>query len=310
LLVLGTPGARAQQAPGSTSTNAVNESAETRHARELTLRARERFDAGDYTAALAEYNRAYELLAGDARRAALLNNIAVCHERLFQYDLALQAYERYLREGATDPADRTEVEAVIRGLRDLLGKLHITSNVRAEVWLEGRMLGYAAGNFQVPSGSRVVELRASGYQASRRTLQVAARVLTSAHFELEVLPSYHGIDRAYFWSGVALTCAALVTGGALGIGALGRYHDNEHLWRRELLPANAARQRAARRLALGSDVSFGAAALFAVSTTVLAFLTDFRREQQVRHKVGKAQMQLAPQAAAGHLEVTLVGAFR
>ena len=282
-----------------------------REARELTARARERFDAGDYAAALLEFTRAYERLQGDARAAALLNNIAVCQERLFRYDLALLSYERYLREGQVSPEDRAEVEQVIRGLRDLLGRLHLTSNVRAEVWVDGNLLGQAPGDLQVPSGARVVELRASGHQASRRTLQVVARALTSAHFELEPLPSYRGIERSYFWSGVALTGASLIAGGALGIAALGQHRDNQALQRAGKLRYDDPRQRSAQKLALASDITFGAAALFAVGTTVLAFLTDFRGEAKSRRDAAaSAPVQLSPTLSSASVGLTLAGAFR
>lgn len=281
-----------------------------RQARELTARARERFDAGDYEAALLEFTRAHELLEGDPRAATLLNNIAVCQERLFRYDLALTYYERYLREADVSVEDRAELAAVIRGLRDLLGKLHLTSNVRAEVWIDGRMLGQAPGDLQVPSGARVVELRASGYQSSRRTLQVVARALTSAHFELELLPSYHGIDRAYFWSGVALTGVSLITGGALALGALGKHRDNQALRRAGLLRYDDPRQRSAQKLALAADITFGAAALFAVGTTVLAFLTDFGPGKPARDAAPSARLRLAPSIGNAGAGLALGGVFR
>jgi tetratricopeptide (TPR) repeat protein len=286
----------------------VSETAQAREARELTARARERFEAGDYSAALLEFTRAQELLASDPRAAGLLNNIAVCQERLFRYDLALVYYERYLHEANPTPEDRAEVEAVIRGLRDLLGKLHLTSNVRAEVWVDGRLLGHAPGDIQVPSGVRAVELRASGHQATRRSLQVAARTLTSAHFELEPLPSYHGIDRRYFWSGVGLTGVALVTGGALGLTALSQYHDAQHKRREHLLKAEDD-QHTMQRLALGADIAFGAAVVFGVSTVVLGFLTDFRGAEADRAQ-RLASLTLQPQLSASSAGLGVTGAFR
>jgi tetratricopeptide (TPR) repeat protein len=279
-----------------------------REARELTARARERFDAGDYAAALLEFTRAHELLADDPRAATLLNNIAVCHERLFRYDLALVYYERYLREGNVTADDRAEVEAVIRGLRDLLGKLHLTSNVRAEVWVDGRLLGHAPGDIQVPSGPRVVELRADGHQASRRSLQVAARSVTSVHFELEPLAtSYRGIDRRYFWSGVGLTGVALVTGSALGLTALNQYNDAKELKRQHLL--KPGQYGSTTGLALGADIAFGAAAVFGVSTLVLGFMTDFGEKKPDRARQ-LARFLPQPRIGAGSVGLGFAGAFQ
>lgn len=278
---------------------------ETQEARELTLRARARFDAGDYAAALSEFTRAYELLANDPRRALLLNNIAVCHERMFRYDLALQYYQRYLREANTDAEDRAEVEAVIRGLRDLLGKLHVTSNVRAQIWVDERALGYAPGEIEIPAGTRVIKLQASGRQPMQRELTVVARSTQSVHFELEPLPEYHGIQPTYFWSGVGLTAVALVTGGALGIAALSAQHENERLARVGLLlPEDEERK---KNLGLAADVCFGSAALFAVGSTVLFFLTDFRKPEREREP---RKLSLSPRMGKATWQLSLVGTLR
>lgn len=300
MLTTGALDARAQVGPPS------SETLETRQARELTLRARARFDAGDYAAALAEYTRAHELLAGDPRRADLLNNIAVCHERLFHYDLALQYYERYLHEAASDPADRAEVEAVIRGLRDLLGKLHITSNVRADVWIDERLVGTAPGDVMVPAGRRVVKLNARGRQGAQREIEIVARGTQTAHFELEAVPAeYHGIEPTYFWVGVGLTAGALVAGGALGLVALDKHRENERR-ARVTLPLDDEPK---RRFALASDISFGAAALFAVGSGVLFFLSDFGRTRGREAQGSRAELRLVPDARSTGLSLQLDGAF-
>lgn len=292
-------------ASAQTSALEPADTAETIEARELSLRARARFDAGDYAAALSEFTRAYELLANDPRRALLLNNIAVCHERMFRYDLALQYYERYLHEADSDPQDRAEVEAVIRGLRDLLGKVHITSNVAAEIWIDERAFGQAPGDVEIPAGTRVVKLQAKGRESAQRELTVVARSTQSVHFELEPLPEYHGIKPAYFWSGVGLTAVALVTGGALGIAALSAQHENERLAREGLILPEDEQHK--KNLGLAADVCFGTAALFAVGSTVLFFLTDFR---QLERAPAPRTLSLQPSIGRSTWQLSLVGTLR
>jgi hypothetical protein len=290
---------------------AETESAETRLARELTARARERFDVGDYGAALVEFERAYRLLEKHPRRADVLNNIAVCHERMFRYDLALQYYERYLREGATDPKDRAEVEAVIGGLRGLLGTLRITSNVRSEIWVDDRAFGLVATEVLVPAGTHVVEVRARAHEPLRRQVQVVARTSQSVHFELQPLPQYHGVPRVYFWTGVSLTGAALVTGAALGLRALGKHKDAEAREREEL--ATVGDERPYRSLALASDLAFGTAALFGVGSTVLFFLTDWRktaRNTEANPDERGARLSLLPHLTPTSLRVSVGGVWR
>lgn len=302
------PTEAATAAPAPPAPQTEPESADTRAARELTLRARERFDAGDYDAALAEFTRAYDVLKEARRRAALLNNIAVCHERLFHYDLALQYYERYLHEADAEPADRAEVEAIIRGLRGLLGKLHITSNVRAQIWIDDRALGWAPGDVEVPAGTRVVKLEASGRQVLQREINIVARTTQTAHFELEALPEYHGIKPTYFWTGVGLTAVAAVTGMGLGLKALSVHHENQKLSRAGLLTVDLENKK--RNLAIAADVSFGVAALFAVGTTVLIFLTDFRGANSDKPSEKRSSsFLLAPSFARGTAQLHFARVF-
>ena len=59
-------------------------------ARAIVAAAEPLFIAGHYSAALAEYSRAYEVLEGHPRQYWVLHNLAACHERLFRYDVALE----------------------------------------------------------------------------------------------------------------------------------------------------------------------------------------------------------------------------
>ena len=66
----------------------------------------------DYNAALAEFQRAYDLLEGHPRRYLELSNIGRCYQGLGQYDRAMEYYERYLREGGAQAEDRAQRHAV------------------------------------------------------------------------------------------------------------------------------------------------------------------------------------------------------
>lgn len=276
-----------------------------REARELTARAQERFEAGDYAAAAMEFSRAYELLRDDRRRARLLNNIAVCYERMFRYDRALEYYERYLRAGAIDARDRAEVEAVVRGLRELLGTLRISSDVPAEVWFDGRFAGRSPGELAVPAGTHALELRAPGHEVARRELRIAARRATALHVVLEALPAHRGLARHHFWSGIALTCAALVTGSGFGIAAL---RQDKTLERRHARDENAVtlnEKEHVQRLALAADVSFGVAALLGVSSTILFFLTEW--DADVKTGASPTKLSFTPQLGHTHVGFSIAG---
>jgi tetratricopeptide (TPR) repeat protein len=264
------------------------ESADAATARVAVARARELFRVGDFSAALAEFLRAHELLHDDPRQADVLNNIAVCYERMFRYELALQYYERYLRESTTASADdRAEVEGVMASLRDLLGTVRITGQRGAEVWIDDRMLGEVPLDVLVPAGLHVIEIRARNYEAQRRELRVTARGLHDVIARLELIERYRGLPSTYFWVGTSLTAAAAITGTAFGIAALNEDaagdRDAEHM-------LNVDGQ-ATKDLAVQADIAFGVALAFAAGTTVLYFLTDWgSTPEEQRSVAGTAKL--------------------
>jgi len=264
---IGVP-ARAQHDAGSASATAT---VERDTARDTVARGKALFAVGNFSAALGEFMRAYEQLAGDPRQGDVLNNIAVCYERMFRYDLALAHYARYLQEANPSAADRAEVEAVMQGLGDLLGTVRIRSPVRAEVWIDEHMFGFAPADLLVPAGMHAIEVRARGYQSERRELRVTARTTHDWQVWLEPLPESRGLAPAYFWTGVGLTVAAAATTAALGAAALSEHAAGEDETARGLRVDG----RDARDLAFGADIALGSMVALGVGTAVLFFLTDW-----------------------------------
>lgn len=286
----------------------------TTEARSAIARARDRFDRGDYEAAVLDFQRAFELLAGDPRQSLLLNNIAVCYERLFRYDLALRYYQQYLDAGPTDAADREEVARVIAGLRGLLGKLRIVSNVPAQVWVGRDIQLDAPGEAWVPAGTHVVEVSARGHESERRQVRVAPRSAQTLRFELKPAPRYEGLPRAYFYSGVALTGAALIVGAGFGLKALQQHRHASADYSRDsaqnrLLQSDNEQ---ITRLQHGADICFATAALFGVSTLVVFFLTDWskRREPQMEATRPSPRVRLFAHASAHEAVLGFGGRLR
>jgi tetratricopeptide (TPR) repeat protein len=260
------------------------ESPEASEARGAVARAKALVAVENYGAALAEYTRALELLEGDPRQAAVLNNIAVCYERMFRYDLALQYYEAYLREAEATAEDRAEVEQIVASLRALLGTVRITGVRSGEIWIDDRKLGDAPLDVMVPAGFHVIEVRARGYQAERREVRVAAGAVHDLHIELEPIDTYKGLPQTYVWIGVGLTTAAAITGAVLGITALSKHEDGQRDAERGLWVDGQA----TKDLAIQADIAFGVATAFGVGTVVLAFLTDWEGSHDERAS-GKAR---------------------
>ena len=233
-------------------------------------------EAGNYDAALTEFERAYAHMQGHPKRFFVLDNIGQCHERKFRYDRALEYYRRYLKEGGDAAEDRAAVLATITTLEGLLATLTIQSNVPAEVWVDDRLMGNAPGDVLVPGGLHVIELRAAGYEASKREVNIAARERQNHAFTLNELSQYEGLSPVYFYGGVALSAASLAAGSYFGLKALsedkaGHEREEEH----GEFGNDAEDEERVKRLALTADICFASAAVFGVGTTLLYFMTDW-----------------------------------
>jgi tetratricopeptide (TPR) repeat protein len=249
-------------------------------ARAIVARAERLFDAAHFQAALAEYTRAHEVLTGHPRQYFVLYNLAACHERLFQYDIALGFYEEYLRRAPETEPDRRQVAAIMSTLRALLGTLVVQSSVPASIWVDDRRLGTSPGRWLVPAGRHVVEARAELRESQRREVQLGAGQTFQLRVELERLSTNTGPRPGYFWTATALTGAALVTGSVFGVLALSAHEDGQDRAQYNLdTQAEADRT---RNYALAADIGFGSAALLGASATVLYFMTDWSSEGRAK----------------------------
>ncbi len=232
--------------------------------------------AGNCEGAIAELKASYDLVA----RTNTLFNIAQCHEELFQYNLAIAAYDRFLEVAEDDEQDRARVEATIRSLRNLLGTLVIKSNVKAEVWLGDRKIGGAPGKILIPGGRHEVELRAEGYLATRKEVVIAGREEVELNYNLIIAQKKititkienRGLDPSYFWGGV--TATGLVSLGGVYFGVRAKLEDSAA---RDIYPRlpRDEEQDDIKTLANVADILFLTAGAFAVGTTVTYFLTDW-----------------------------------
>lgn len=253
-------------------------------------------EAGNCNSAIAEFEAAYAITPSPDP----LYNIAMCRERLFQYDLAVSAYQRYLDTAPADAEDRPAVEATMRSLRNVLGTLHVRSNTRARVWIDDRDVGEAPGDLLVPGGRHVVELRAERWLPSRQEVTVAGRQEASLSFTLRravtnvTINEEGGISPVVFWSGVAATGVTALVGGIFGIRALVLHGDAQDLDPR--LPRDAEIHRV-EQTALVADVLYAAAGALAIGTTVVFFFTkwgDGERRPAQRAPATRTEALLAP----------------
>jgi tetratricopeptide (TPR) repeat protein len=251
-------------------------------ARRLVARAEALFKVQNYEAALADYARAYDLLADYPKRYVVLHNLAVCNERLFRYAEAESYYERYLREGTPDAEERAAVLTSLASLSKLLASLHVDANVDAELWIDGRSAGRLPTSIKLTARRHLVEVRAPLHETERREIILEEGSTTRLDIQLVLLSRYRGPDRGYFFVSAGLTAALLVTGAVFGANALtareqGLNHAGDSM---NLRTSDLDRdQHRIRQWTAGTDIALGAAAVMGATTILLFFVTNWDRAE-------------------------------
>ncbi len=149
------------------------------------------FNEGRYDAALAEFNRAYELEPA----FQVLYNLGRVHAALGHAVEATHAYQRYLDEGGRNvPAARQrEVREALATQRSRIGRIQVVTDVRgAVVNVDGNDVATTplSEPIEVTAGSHTVEVRGPGYEPVRRAVQIAGGVLERV--EVALSPSARG----------------------------------------------------------------------------------------------------------------------
>jgi len=270
------------------------------------VQGKEFFGNQNYSAALAEFEKAHELLEGHPMRAFVLFNVGRCYEKLFRYHQALEYYKKYLDEAGPEAEDRATVKATLQALESLLGKLVIQTNVEVEVWVGDSMMGNAPGEVMVPGGRHTIELRATGYEVVKAEIQITARESQEHTFELEELSEYEGLGKGLFWTGTALTLASLGTGIVFGSVAMKKDRDgndqHNNLNQEELSDK-------IDKLSLTADIMYGTAAVFAIGTTIIFFLTDWGKSEKKPDASEELHTVIMPVISEGSAGFVVQGRF-
>jgi Tetratricopeptide repeat len=217
-----TPTAATPVASTPASGDRGGEEASTRFKRGLQL-----FDEGDYTLALVEFERAYQL----APNYRALYNIALVDIQLGRYADAARTFEAYLHDGgiAIAPARRAEVTSSLAGLKLRTATVDISINVpTAEVTLDGKPLD--PSRLRVPmvidAGEHTLRATAAGFQSANKTVTLAGADRASVRLELAAIPQARAEAppkaRGPFWPGFVITgglAAGAIVSGAVMLDA-------------------------------------------------------------------------------------------
>jgi tetratricopeptide (TPR) repeat protein len=223
-------GAPAAAAPAAGDSAAA--SSEATPSPEVLAEAKQRFDRGyelydegEYSLALIEFTRAYELVPN----YRVLYNIGQVNIQLGQYANARRALKEYMEKGGDELSNdrRTSVAKDLEMLDRRTAFLMITSNVTgAEVLVDDVVVGKTPleAPLLVDAGVHRVTLRRSGYQQKTNRIILAGGDEQSVPFPLEAVQEGKQTivvrERAQQDGYQTLMIAGWATTGALAAGAI------------------------------------------------------------------------------------------
>jgi tetratricopeptide (TPR) repeat protein len=156
-------------------------SAETSQARELFQSGVERYESGQYTRALADFERAYALKPHPLVQV----NIANCYDKLDQPAEALSHFEAFLSSTEGTPAQRDEVRAAMARLGQTAGRLSIRATPPGAQGVIDHQR--TAQPLQwVSAGRHRVDISADGYEPAVRVVDVKPGETVDVQVELTV----------------------------------------------------------------------------------------------------------------------------
>lgn len=265
------------------------------------------FRDNDFTAAMVEFKKAYEL----DPRYSVLYNIGQTSKELKDYAGALTSFERYLSEGGAEieAEKRKRVEGWVAELKGKIATVQIKSNVEgAEVAVDDVTVGATPlpKPVVVNAGKRKIALQKSGYAPLTRFVEVAGTEVKELDLELVPLTAGDGgggdkrppkpIEHTPWpWVGLGLTGALGVSTGVVGGLALGKkaaFEDELAKFPNTKQAIDDARS-SARTFALTGDI-LGAFTGVGAVLTVVAFAVDYGRSSPADEKKAEITPLVGP----------------
>lgn len=262
------------------------------------------YKSGSLDAALAEFNRAYELRP-DHR---VLFNIGQVHSEKQDWVSALRAFRLYLVEGGDEvPPDRAAaVRELIKDAQGRVSSVTISANVaRAEILVDGVVAGAVPSSTPVlvNAGIREIVVRAEAHRAQSRRVTLAGGEEKTLSFVLEPLlagtasedasspdgpraPRRRGLSTGAW---LAFGGAAVLAGGAVTTAFLTRQAQLDFSDQLEQVPGDRARiddERARLRLWAGVTDGLAIAAVACAGVGLYLALTPARTDKSPERAPG------------------------
>lgn len=288
----------------SATARAQASEAEREQARTAYSQGQGLFQEGKYEEARAVFQGAYDLIPNPI----VLLSMAECDTRLGKIEEAVAELERYLAE-RPDAADRADVEKKIADLKAMPTVLVVRSTPPgAAIRIDGKDTGQITpAELPIERGDHTVEASLKGYDVASTTLTMRLGSRQEIDLALPALPPppppkpapvetpvkppppkpkpVEETPVAALWVCGIVGGVGIVSGTVLGILALGEQSDFDKR------PTESTADRG-ERLALFADVSFGVAAMAAVTGAVMLFTTG--PEAETDKGAGSARLHTGP----------------
>jgi hypothetical protein len=173
------------------------------------------YQEDDFRAALIEFNRAYEL----SPRWPVLYNVGQSYYQLREYVAALNALEKYVREGGEQiPADRrAQVDREITELRGRVARVTVLSNVDGvDVALDDAPLGKASSEpLLVGAGRHTLAASRPGFVTASKVVDIAGGDTLTIRLDLAPqAPAAPGVVHE------GPSYAGAIVGGVVGVAGI------------------------------------------------------------------------------------------
>jgi tetratricopeptide (TPR) repeat protein len=278
------------------------------------------YEDADYTLALAEFERVYELVP-DYR---VLYNIGQVSMQLGRYARAFRTLKEYVARGRNElPPDRAAaVQADLTQLAGKIGRLSVkVEQAGAQVSIDGVAMGRSplAEPLVVDAGEHRVQIELSGYVAQSQVFTLAGGDQRDASFALElaqpatpvaapievrpdasrVAPpppqpsasSHRGTWLGVGWASTGVLAIGAIVSGARGASAAGELRDLRDTTGGATRTQLDQAQTRARTPLLIADV-LGGAALITGGVTLYFQLSGWSREKAPSHAASTARLRL------------------
>jgi PEGA domain/Tetratricopeptide repeat len=286
----------------------------------------ELYREGSFDAALAEFNKAYDL----APNYRVLYNMAQVQSERHDYVAALKLLEKYLEEGGGDiaPERKDQVTKEIATLRGRVTELKVSTNVEgAELLIDGVVSGTTPFTEPVliSAGVRQLQLRKTGYETANKTMTVAGGDEVAVEFELTELPESSSgsgglavqtsamptqdsrpVDdrpsKAPMW--ITLASTGLLAGGAVTFAVITKKADDELERELNKMPLDQDRVTSKRddvkRNALLTD-GFTAASVISAGLFVYFAISTSKSSSSDAKTTTTANVRIAPSPTSLHV---------